>query len=75
MHKYWLEKNVNGKCHLIRESNNIRSDVGGSSEVVGQVLSESSRLPSAAQCIILTDTSTVIHYHFHFISEDGNLPC
>ena len=45
MNRYWAENSENGKWHFIRESNNIRSYLGGSSKVLGRMLSEPSKLP------------------------------
>ena len=48
MNKYWAENSENGKWHFIRESNKIRSYLGGSSKVIGKMLSEPSKLPFVA---------------------------
>ena len=45
MNRYWAENSENNKWHFIQESNQIRSYFGGSSEVMGRMLLESSKLP------------------------------
>ena len=45
MNSYWAENSENGKWHFIRESDQIISYFGGSSKVIGRMLSEPSKLP------------------------------
>ena len=45
MNSYWAENSENGKWHFIRESDQIKSYFGGSSKVIGRMLSEPSKLP------------------------------
>ena len=45
MNRYWSENSQNGKWHFIRSGENIKNYLGGSSKVVGKMLSEPSKLP------------------------------
>ena len=45
MNKYWSKKSVTGKWHFIRTGESIKSYLGGSSKVIGKMLSEPSKLP------------------------------
>ena len=45
MNKYCSEKSQNGNCHFIPSGENIMIYFGGSSKVVGKILSEPSKLP------------------------------
>ena len=44
-YSYWAENSENGKWHFIRESDKIKTYFGGSSTVIGRMLSEPSKLP------------------------------
>ena len=46
MNRYWSKNSQNGKWHFIRSgTENIKTYLGGSSKVVGKMLSEPSKLP------------------------------
>ena len=45
MNRYWSENSQNGKWHFIRSGENIKNHLGGTSKVVGKMLSEPSKRP------------------------------
>ena len=45
LNNYWSAKSENGKWHFIRLGDDIKNYLGGSSKVIGKMLSEPSKLP------------------------------
>jgi hypothetical protein len=48
MNHYWSAKSQDGKWHFIRSGQDVKHYLGGSSKVIGKMLSEPSKLPFMA---------------------------
>ena len=48
LNKYWSANSQNGQWHFVRSGENIKSYLGGSSKVIGKMLSEPSKFPFMA---------------------------